>query len=313
MEENNICDIECAKKSDDESIEGCERELQGIAALSSDVNLSEQQNNKKSGEKRMRDSSDSTEDGFITVTRRKSQRVRRSESQENTGMVQGNLCGNQNYSMNESQEKHEVCLMSLQVLPKQMALAKLLMSENINNITRIKYKSPYKVFVQLDNREQAEILVRSTKLEHMNIRCQFTDHANLSYGIIKGVDLDMSDKEIFDVLESSIEIVSIKRLRRMNEDGKWIESETVRVCFKNVTCPDYVYAYRTRFKVDKYIFPVSQCSGCWKFGHLKKFCPVGKVMCPKCGQEHENCDTTEFNCLNCKGPHMALNKKCPFF
>lgn len=38
-----------------------------------------------------------------------------------------------------------------------------------------------------------------------------------------------------------------------------------------------------------------------------------KLICPKCGNQHDNCDTTKYTCVNCKGPHMAMYKKCPTF
>ncbi|CAG5020343.1 unnamed protein product [Parnassius apollo] len=36
-------------------------------------------------------------------------------------------------------------------------------------------------------------------------------------------------------------------------------------------------------------------------------------MCPKCGGEHENCDTKTFKCVNCSGSHMALAETCPAY
>ncbi|CAH2096159.1 unnamed protein product [Euphydryas editha] len=65
--------------------------------------------------------------------------------------------------------------------------------------------------------------------------------------------------------------------------------------------------YKSPYKVEAYKFPVTQCSGCWKFGHMKRYCPTQKIKCPKCGQDHNNCETKEYSCINCKGPHMALS------
>lgn len=62
-----------------------------------------------------------------------------------------------------------------------------------------------------------------------------------------------------------------------------------------------------------YMFPVTQCSGCWQFGHIIKYCPTRKKLCPKCGDNHENCDTTDIKCLNCKGAHLVLDKSCPSY
>lgn len=74
-----------------------------------------------------------------------------------------------------------------------------------------------------------------------------------------------------------------------------------------------MFVYGCRFQVWKNTFPVTQCSGCWKFGHFLKFCPVKKLLCPKCGGEHNNCEKSDIKCLNCKGNHLVLDKTCPLF
>lgn len=98
----------------------------------------------------------------------------------------------------------------------------------------------------------------------------------------------------------------------MNNEGQWVDSSAIRTCFKGTSLPPYLTVYGCQFKVEPYVFPVTQCSTCWKFGHMKRFCPH-KIKCPKCGGEHENCDTSKFHCLNCKGEHLAIDKKCPMY
>lgn len=313
MSEDNLNEDVLTDKSDSEIINDYEANL-----ISED-----QQNPVKIGGKRSREkacekekSEESSEEGFITMTRRRPKKVIRSRSYDNLNKqgCEENSGSQLTYIENEEViNTFEVCLTSLQVLPKQMALAKLLRSDNIQNIIKIKYKSPYKVFVQFDDKNEAKKLLSFPKNKELDIRAQFTDQVTLSYGLIKGVDLEMTEEEMLASFSSSVDIMSVRRLRRMDYDGKWVDSETVRLCFKNSTCPDYVFAYGCRFKVERYVFPVTQCSRCWKFGHHKKFCPIHKNLCPKCGKEHINCDTKNFTCLNCKGSHMALDKTCKFF
>lgn len=98
------------------------------------------------------------EEGFITVTRnRKPKRLIRSDSllDDKSSEVM---------KQEGSIEKNKVCLTSVEVLPKQMALAKILRNENINNIIRIHYKNQYKIFIQFDDKKQAENLINSEKL-----------------------------------------------------------------------------------------------------------------------------------------------------
>lgn len=103
----------------------------------------------------------------------------------------------------------------------------------------------------------------------------------------------MTEEEILKDLECDIKIRSVKRLKRLRSDGKWVDCESLRVCFESPNLPECVYAYDCRFKIDPFVFQVSQCvHGCWKFGHTKNFCPNRKCLCPKCGStEHENCNS----------------------
>ena len=82
---------------------------------------------------------DSSED-FILV-QRKAKRIARSNSYNDRRA----------YTYFD-ENKYEVCLTSLEVLPKQIGLVKLLKSENLLNITRIKYRSPYKVFIKFETK-----------------------------------------------------------------------------------------------------------------------------------------------------------------
>lgn len=47
---------------------------------------------------------------------------------------------------------------------------------------------------------------------------------------------------------------------------------------------------------------------CWKYGHLIRGCPYKKIICPKCGSNHANCEILNFNYVNCGGDHMALDR-----
>lgn len=287
MEEEDI------DKSDTEVINECERELEEL-----------------SREKRRRESGESSEEGFITVVRRNPKRLIRSTS---VNSITEKSMETQE-TMNESgADEVEVCLFSKQVLPKQMAFARLLRNEGITNICKIKYKSAYRLFVLFNAKDQAQKLLECQKLVELDIRAQFTDHSRLSYGIIRGVDIEMSENEILENLSASCEIVSVKRMKRMNIENKWVDSETVRLCFKSASIPRAIEAYGIKFRVEKYVFPVTQCSMCWKFGHIRKFCSQNKIICPKCSGEHGNCETENYKCVNCKGPHMALHKTCPLF
>lgn len=278
----------------------CELDFSDEETMRKDVECSELDKNKQKPEKRVRENEDDTEINFVTVTRKKYKKNSRSE----TGETELENCNDGIY---------EVSLFCVEELPKQMALAKFLRDEDIKNVIKIKYKSPYKVFIKLDDQTQAEKLIASKKLKEKDIRVQFTMQNTVSYGIVKDVDLEMSLKELLDNLTCPYEVISAKRLNRLDDKGKWSESKTVRLCFNSNKAPSFVCVYGCRFDVLRNEFPVTQCSRCWKFGHIRKYCKLNKNICPKCGENHDNCETKDFKCLNCKGSHMALNKICPIF
>ncbi|XP_072934995.1 uncharacterized protein [Epargyreus clarus] len=241
------------------------------------------------------------EEGGYTIVRRKPKRLLRSTSVNNDS------------EMIKNNNKAEISITSTHTLPKQVGLAKLLREEKIQNIVKIKYKSPYKVLIQFEKKCDAEKLLNNAKFKDLGYRCLLTSEVCLSYGILRKIDLGTEIEEMMENLECTFDIVSMTRLKRFTEKGQWKDSETARVTFKSSTLPPYVLMYGCRFEVEPYVFPVTQYAGCWKYGHSARFCPSKKTICPKCGGHHANCETTLFKCVNCNGPHMALSKTCPQF
>lgn len=208
----------------------------------------------------------------------------------------------------------EVSLTCTEKLPKQFGLAKTLKEQRIQDVIRIKYLNSFKVLIQFSKEESADKLINCKKFNENGFKCQKTFEVNQTYGVIKNIDLDLTEEEIFDSLGCETLIIGVKRLKRRNTfDGRWEVSECVRVCFKGSYLPAHVFIFEARVSIDPYIYPVTQCSYCWRYGHSLRMCPSNKAVCPKCGNNHSNCDKTEFTCNNCGGKHMALAKICPVF
>lgn len=301
MEENSMED----DKSDTDLITDCVQDFHKIECLNrQDISSQNLISDETSG-KRLRESSEeNVDDSFSLVKKKKAKKILERRNEEG-----------QKLSINSYADDniHKVCLTSAEILPKQMALAKILRDQNIKNIIKIKYKGPYKVLIHLDNTEESEKLINCPKLKELKIKAQSTDKCNWVYGIIRGVDIELSMEEFITSLNQEDKVLAAKRLKKMDRKGNWVDGEIVRLCFQSSQCPTHVYAYGCRFEVERFVYPVTQCSRCWKFGHIKRFCPVKKDLCPKCGNEHANCEIVDFKCPNCSGPHMALNKTCPSF
>ncbi|KAJ2948161.1 hypothetical protein O0L34_g9969 [Tuta absoluta] len=209
-----------------------------------------------------------------------------------------------------------ISISCLEQLPKQFALAKLFTQLAITNILRVKYVNAYKAIITFENEESAEKLISSQDLIQKGWRIQKSWEVGISYGIIRDIDLNLNEKEILECIRSSnqAEVLSAKRLNRRKSDYTgWTESETIRLGFKGGSLPRYIYIMNMRVQVEPFVFPVTQCARCWRFGHTLKMCPSTKVICPKCTKKHPNCETTTFKCVNCAGAHMALVKTCPAY
>lgn len=214
-------------------------------------------------------------------------------------------------------ENTEICVTNKEILPKQFAFARLLKTHNVTDVNRVKYVNPRKVLLTFDNETSAENFITKKTFQDLGWRLQRTSEVGLSYGVIKNVELDISEEEMLQCISSDIEVISVKRLNRRNRDSFesniWTESETIRLGFKGSSLPPHIYIHSMKIKVEAYVFPVTQCGNCWKFGHVTKMCPKKKRVCPKCGENHENCEVTAYKCINCAGNHMALQKICPTF
>ncbi|CAB3236856.1 unnamed protein product [Arctia plantaginis] len=209
--------------SDSEVLMRCESELK---EMENDVSIKEicGDGQGRSTEKRKEREDEYSEDDFITVTRRRAKRLIRSESVEETNQ----RAVHRKEDANMEPAKHEVCITSLELLPKPIAIAKLLRSNNIKDILRIKYKSSYKVLIQFQTKEDAIKLVNCQEIKEKGLRCQSIQEQAICYGIVKGMDLELSEAELINILKSDVEILSVRRLKRLSLDGKWIDCETIR-------------------------------------------------------------------------------------
>lgn len=213
------------------------------------------------------------------------------------------------------QIKTEVIISSKEKLPKQFAIAKLFTALNFINIIKIKYINPYKIRMEVPDEDYATKVINCLEFEKRGWRVHRETDVNVSHGIIKNVDLELTEEQALEAIKcpNEIKVLSFKRLKRRNEAGEWIPSEVARIDFNCSYLPAHIYIDNLRVKVDPYIFPVTQCSRCWKFGHPKARCASRSIVCPKCCGSHENCETMQYKCVNCNGDHMALNRICPVY
>ncbi|CAH0702429.1 unnamed protein product [Spodoptera exigua] len=238
--------------------------------------------------------------------------IKRNRSEDEEGWIEVRGSKGKKYKS----ETIEIYISSQDKMPKQFALAKLFKEEGIKDIEKIRYINPYKIRVDMKNEDSVEILEKSRKIIENNWRIQRAMEVNFSYGVIRDIDIDLTEDEMLKRIECTepAQLISVQRLMRRNSDGEgWKPSESVRLCFKGSFRPATISVDGLRIRVEQYIFPVTQCSRCWKLGHTTQRCPSTKIICPKCSGNHNNCETTLFKCPNCSGQHMALVRSCPSY
>ncbi|KAG6462423.1 hypothetical protein O3G_MSEX013246 [Manduca sexta] len=208
----------------------------------------------------------------------------------------------------------QICVTCKDKLPKKFTLAKILNAHDIVDILKVKYLNPFKILIDFKSDHCAKQFMVCEDFKKMGWNSYKTWEVGTSYGIVKDIDAELPENELIINIKSSAEIVNVKRLNRRSEQG-WTPSETVRIAFVGPHLPSYIYLCDMRIKVEPFVFPVTQCSNCWRFGHSKKMCPSHKTICPKCAELHTNCETPAslYHCSNCKGNHMSLSKNCPVY
>lgn len=251
--------------------------------------------------KRIRESEEDESDEFTTVSR-KGKRLNRLTSEE-AQFTDGNKINNLD----------PVVVMTHQEMPRQLGLAKILAELKIEGISRIKFKNKMKVEIYFGTNGDAMRTINNVELRKRGFTVRYRDELPWTFGVIRDIEIALSVDEIRDILESEVQITEIKRLEKRH-GTEWQPSESLRLRFQGPTLPPYVSAYGLRCRVEPYIFPVTQCFMCWKFGHVAKACPKTTIkLCPKCGGKHENCETKTPTCTNCKGDHMSMDKSCPAY
>lgn len=105
--------------------------------------------------------------------------------------------------------------------------------------------------------------------------------------------------------------MKIKKMDMEKRIYEWIPSNLLLVTFKGSGVPEKLHMYNNLVKipVKPYVESVIQCFQCYGFRHWKDKCKRERVYII-CGEEYRGrCDRRE-KCVNCKGNHMANDRKC---
>ncbi|XP_026471449.1 uncharacterized protein LOC113375720 [Ctenocephalides felis] len=148
-----------------------------------------------------------------------------------------------------------------------------------------------------------------------NLRTYIPKYLVVRQGIIFDVDINLSEDEIMEVIESDYPVVEVKCLKSKRGNNINYKLQCVKLTFRGSKLPEKISIYSVKCRVSPYIKKVVQCHNCWFFGHIKEQCK-SKKRCPKCSEQHglEACtEILNLRCCLCSGEHVANSTECPEF
>lgn len=201
----------------------------------------------------------------------------------------------------------------------RLALSHAIRKYSIAGISHLKSINKYKIGITFDLSNNANVFLQNKKLlEELGLKASIPAGDTEVTGVITSVPTDLSNKQIYTLVDSSRNVIQVRRfMRRVRSDGgevSYLPTQTVAITFASIELPQFVYLESWRHEVKVYVPPVKQCLKCMKFGHIAKFCR-NSVVCSICSQNHhyKSCNVQQENakCCNCGGNHIAISNQCP--
>lgn len=202
-------------------------------------------------------------------------------------------------------------------------IGKLMKAKNLTkDIIELRQTGRQRIKISFSNKISANSLVNDINLVTENLKAFIPSQFIQRIGIVKNIETDISNEELIENSQCP-EKISIKEtnrffktIRTMGKDDKKIPLTTVKIIFSGQQLPEYVYIYNVKRKVQPYIFSVTQCFKCLRYGHTKKNCKSKTSNCQNCGEVHDlsngKCEKMK-RCVNCKEQHISVNNECTEF
>ncbi|XP_024084410.1 uncharacterized protein LOC112127533 [Cimex lectularius] len=187
------------------------------------------------------------------------------------------------------------------------------------SITEIRATGKNRLKVTASSKDIANYLTETEYLKKENLFTYIPDFLIKKIGVIRDVDLDLSNDEILQHMQSSVQPLMVERMTKFEKSGDKIKIyplETCLITFKGQRLPEFITIYGGLSRVRPYIPKIRQCNQCLRFNHSANQCR-GKLRCPRCSEEHtiENCTNSGVKpvCCNCGKNHLSTSKECEIF
>ncbi|GFX09720.1 hypothetical protein TNCV_653191 [Trichonephila clavipes] len=180
-----------------------------------------------------------------------------------------------------------------------------------------------KYFEYKQNKKRGEIIIKTNNCEttkealkikeingvKISTRLSFTGLTS-SY-ILQGIDTEYAIDDIKSELENyNYAIFDIQRFTKKTDSG-FKPIKTVKFTQIGCSIPERIPIGFEMFKTTLYYENPRNCTNCWKFGHIQKFCR-SSIKCRICSLNHSenDCKEIKIKCSSCGEGHEANDKDC---
>lgn len=140
-----------------------------------------------------------------------------------------------------------------------------------------------------------------------------------SKGVIRGVDINITDEEMIAEFKKSSHytVNKVVRITRTDQNKQLVHTTTIILEFAGTKLPRSVAMYRVSRIVDIYVPKPTVCFNCQKFGDIAKPCKSSSPVCGFCSDQHDTKECTNDRekdtpcCVNCQGKHNQNCTECP--
>lgn len=186
---------------------------------------------------------------------------------------------------------------------------------NFKNITNIKKTAQNRLKVQTNDINTANRILKNPTLANIDkIKCFIPNSAVTTVGVIRNIDLDMTEEEILNNATCDCRIIEVERMSRWDSENLIsVPSKNIKITFRSSKLPEIFKIYFAPRRVDYYIPKPMLCKKCLIYGHIKKNCKSTNEFCKTCTEIiHEKENQCINKCKYCKNnQHKTGAAECP--
>ena len=194
--------------------------------------------------------------------------------------------------------------------------------DELPEMRRVTIKEKQYIAITAEVPNIAKKLLEMTVIGPCKVKITKDPRKNLSYGIVRDVERKMYGMSEAHITQMLAQYGAVKSERQTTwNNGRKVETASVKVTFDNPNCPMAVYVDRTRYDIKEFVPPPLRCFKCQRYDHNVYKCRREEHTCQRCGETgHQartytdgvvssTCGKTR-KCVNCGGAHEAGFRKC---